>query len=91
MRRAKVGLAPLHAKYGWLSGVKMAMSDVRADRTGPTGTESVEWKIARSRVTLPSTRSSYTTSAWLMPYCGRAFGSPLSIFTTSAVRSSRVP
>ena len=58
MRRAKVGLAPLHAKYGWLSGVKMAMSEVRAERTGPTGTESVEWKMARSRVTLPSTRSS---------------------------------
>ena len=46
MRPAKVGLAPLHAKYGWCRGVKMAMSDVRAERTGPTGTESVEWKMA---------------------------------------------
>ena len=38
--------------------MKIAMSEVRADRTGPTGTESVEWKMASSRVTLPSTRSS---------------------------------
>ncbi len=67
MRPAKVGLAPLQAKYGRLRAEKMAMSEVRADRTGPTGTESIEWNTASRRVTLPSTRSSYTTSASLMP------------------------
>lgn len=57
MSPAKVALAPLHAKNGRFSGVKMAMSELRAERTGPTGAASVEWKTASSRVTLPSTRS----------------------------------
>src|SRR5262249_15602189 len=55
-----------------------------------TGSESVDWNTAARRVTLPSTISSYTTSAWLSPSCGRASlprpPSALSIFTTSAGR-----
>ena len=35
-----------------------AEANVRADRTGPMGFDPFEWKMASSRVTLPSTRSS---------------------------------
>jgi len=59
-------------------------SVVRAERMGPTGVESPDWKTAKNRV-MPSTSSSYTTSAWLSPVCGRA-SAWLSILTTSAGR-----
>ena len=52
--------------------------------SGPTGVESADWNTAKNRV-MPSTSSSYTTSAWLSPVCGRA-SAWLSIFTTSAGR-----
>src|SRR5579884_2100516 len=64
------------------------MSVERADRTGPTGFESSEWKRAANRVIPPSTPSSKTTSAWLSPIWGRAFGA-LSIFTTRTGRLDR--
>ena len=64
------------------------MSEVRAERTGPTGMASWEWKMAMKRVTAPSTRSSYTTSALLMPAWGRDAGSALSIFTISVGRAA---
>jgi hypothetical protein len=57
-RAAKNPLAPDHAYNGVPSGLNRPMSDVRADRTGPTGIASLEWKTARKRVTAPSTRSS---------------------------------
>ncbi len=79
-----MALDPDQANSGVPNALNKPMSDVRADRTGPTGAASVEWKTAMSRVTAPSTRSSYTMSAWLIPACGRASGSALSIFTTSA-------
>ena len=63
------------------------MSVDRADRTGPTGSDGVEWKTAAKRVKPPSTISSKTTSASLMPICGRAplgMSPTLSIFTTRA-------
>src|SRR5205807_4702685 len=62
------------------------MSVDRADRTGPTDGASLEWKSVAKRVTPPSTPSSTTMSASLMPAWGRAFGA-LSIFTTSAARA----
>jgi hypothetical protein len=58
MISAKSGLAPDHANSGRFRGLKTATSVVRADRTGPTGSESIEWKIAARRVTEPSTISS---------------------------------
>ncbi len=65
---------------------------VRAERTGPTGSASMDWNTDANRVTLPSTISSKTTSAELMPTCGRppwpCAGSALSIFTTSAGRAA---
>src|SRR3954449_3239778 len=93
MIAANVGFAPDHANSGWLSGENTATSVLRAERIGPTGSESCDWKIAASRVTAPSTFSSYTTSAWLRPVCGRAWllrpsPSALSIFTTSAGRAN---
>src|SRR3954452_17440616 len=93
MIAAKSPLAPDHANSGRFNGLNTATSVVRADRIGPTGSESSEWKMAASRVTLPSTISSYTTSAWFSPSCGRAWvplplPSALSIFTTSAGRAS---
>src|SRR5258708_37500193 len=88
----KSPLAPDHANIGRFSGLNTATSVVRAERTGPTGSEPCEWKIAASRVTEPSTSSSYTMSAWFRPSCGRAVlpepPSALSIFTTSAGRFS---
>src|SRR5439155_14430574 len=77
--------APDHANSGWLSGVNSSTSVGRAERTGPIGAASVDWKIAMSRVELFSTSSSYTTSAWLMPDCGCA-SATLSIFTAKAGR-----
>src|SRR5579864_7434085 len=62
------------------------MSVDRADRTGSTG-ESVDWNTDARRVIPPSTISSTTMSALLMPACGRALGA-LSIFTIKAGRSS---
>src|SRR5882762_5609584 len=64
------------------------MSVERADRTGPTGFDSSEWNSAANRVMPPSTPSSKTTSAWLRPIWGRAFGA-LSIFTTRTGRFER--
>src|SRR5919202_430634 len=66
----------------------MLMSVDRAERTGPTGSEPLEWKRAAKRVIPPSTPSSKTTSAWLRPIWGRAFGA-LSIFTTRTGRRAR--
>ena len=63
------------------------MSVVRAERMGPTGSASSDWKTAAKRV-MPSTISSKTTSAWLIPTCGRAIVGTLSIFTTSAGRDA---
>ena len=63
----------------------------RAGRsTGPTAparptAASCEWKSVAKRVTPPSTPSSTTTSASLMPAWGRALGA-LSIFTISTAR-----
>src|SRR3954465_3876219 len=76
-------LAPDHVNSGRLSGVNSKRPVGRAERTGPIGPASVDWKIAINRVDAFSTSSSYTTSAWLMPDCGCASGT-LSIFTTSA-------
>src|SRR5262245_56512262 len=70
------------------SGLNNPMSEVRADRTGPTGSASPEWNTAMNRVTAPSTRSSYTMSAWLSPIWGRDAGSTLSILTASAGRAA---
>src|SRR2546423_14807785 len=64
------------------------MSVLRAERTGPTGFDSSEWKRAAKRVIPPSTPSSKTTSAWLRPIWGRAFGA-LSILTTRTGRFDR--
>src|SRR5687768_3230988 len=64
------------------------MSVVRAERTGPTGFDPSEWNRAAKRVMPPSTPSSNTTSAWLRPIWGRAFGA-LSIFTTRTGRFAR--
>src|SRR2546430_17633272 len=64
------------------------MSVARADRTGATGLELSEWNRAAKRVIPPSTPSSKTTSAWLSPICGRAFGA-LSIFPTRTGRFDR--
>src|SRR5436190_4015894 len=64
------------------------MSVERADRTGPIGLELSEWNRAAKRVIPPSTPSSKTTSAWLSPIWGRAFGA-LSIFTTRTGRRDR--
>src|SRR5581483_8465934 len=64
-----------------------AMSVDRAERIGPTGSDGVEWNTAAKRVKPPSTISSKTTSASLMPSWGRAplgTSPTLSIFTTSA-------
>ncbi len=55
----------------------------RAERIGPTGSAGVEWKTAAKRVKPPSTISSNTTSASLIPACGRALAT-LSSFTTRA-------
>src|SRR5581483_10967933 len=92
MSWAKSAFAPDQANSGRLSGLNTATSVLRAERIGPTGSASVEWNTAASRVTLPSTFSSYTTSAWFRPSCGRAEFEPepsaLSIFTTSAGRAS---
>ena len=57
----------------------------RTDRTGPTFSGAAELKIAQNRVMPPSTTSSYTTSAWSRPDCGRASG-VFSIFTPSEER-----
>src|SRR5438093_6362101 len=62
------------------------MSVDRAERTGPTAGASLEWNRVKKRVTPPSTPSSTTMSAWLMPAWGRALGA-LSILTTSAARA----
>jgi hypothetical protein len=42
-------------------------SENRTLRTAPIVSGSCEWKYAASRVMKPSTRSSMTMSAWLMP------------------------
>src|SRR6266550_3490845 len=60
-------------------------SEKRTLRTAPTSVASCEWKYAASRVMFPSTSSSTTMSAWLMPWCGRPAGA-LSSFTASARR-----
>ena len=88
-RRSSIGsptLAPDQANRGTPSGLNNPMSEVRADRTGPTGSASPEWNTAMNRVTAPSTRSSYTMSAWLSPIWGRESGWTLSILTASAGR-----
>ena len=59
------------------------MSVDRAERIGPTGSAGVEWYTAGERVKPPSTCSSKTTSASLMPTWGRAEPT-LSILTTRA-------
>src|SRR6476646_10635165 len=83
------GLPPDQARSGRPSWARMLMSLVRADRIGPTGSACDDWKTAANRV-MPSTISSKTTSAWLMPTCGRAIVGKLSIFTTSAGRAAAV-
>src|SRR5579864_6261854 len=57
----------------------------RIDRTGPMGSASWDWYTTMNRLSPASTTSSYTTSAWTSPDCGRA-SSTFSIFTTSAGR-----
>ena len=64
------------------------MSVERALRTGPTVGASVEWKMAAKRVMPPSTPSSTTTSASLIPAWGRPLGA-LSSLTTSTGRPAR--
>src|ERR1039458_3315545 len=66
-------------------GKTISRSVRRTDRTGPTFVGRFELKMAASRVMPPSTISSYTTSASLMPYCGCACG-VLSILIVSAER-----
>src|SRR3954454_1433724 len=67
----------------------MLWSVLRTERTGPTRSGACELKIAASRVIPPSTTSSYTTSAWSMPYC---FAAPvLLIFTVTAGRVNDLP
>src|SRR5947209_2909187 len=63
----------------------MLMSVERAERIGPTGLASFDWKIAASRVMPPSTCSSKTVSASIRPAWGRASGA-LSILMISATR-----
>src|SRR5438132_4938176 len=64
------------------------MSVERAERTGPTEPGASDWNTAARRVMPPSTCSSKTMSAWLIPAWGRARG-PLSILTTRAGRAGR--
>src|SRR3954454_24117233 len=64
------------------------MSVERADRTGPTGLETFDWKMAARRVMPPSTSSSTTMSASFSPIWGRA-ALELSILTIRATRLSR--
>src|ERR1700730_4886695 len=66
----------------------MAMSVVRVERTGPTRSASLDCQTQAKRVMPPSTCSSKQMSALVSPDCGRATGSRLSIFTTSAGRLS---
>src|ERR1700722_3272661 len=66
-------------------GNTISRSVRRTDRTGPTLVGRFELKMAARRVIPPSTISSYTTSALLMPYCGCAWG-VLSILIVSAER-----
>src|ERR1700736_6121292 len=68
----------------------MATSVERVERTGPSGSASVDWNTQAIRLSPPSTSSSKTTSAWLSPAWGRA-PSSLSILTTRAGRISFVP
>ena len=81
-------LPPDEANSGRPNSEASSMSVVRVDRTGPTGSASVEWKTAASRLRSPSTCSSITMSARSSPAGGRA-ASTLSILTNSAGRSSR--
>src|SRR5579859_3220792 len=66
----------------------MAMSVVRVERIGPTRSASLDCQTQANRVMPPSTCSSKQMSALVSPDWGRATGSRLSIFTTSAGRLS---
>ncbi len=77
-------LPPEKAYSGWFSSDTMSMSVVRVDRTGPTTPVSRDCQTQAKRVIPPSTCSSKHTSAVVRPLWGRASGSRLSIFTTSA-------
>ena len=55
-------------------GHTMSGSCNRTERTGPIVSGAVELKMATKRVMPPSTSSSYTTSAWSRPVCGRESG-----------------
>ncbi len=66
-------LPPLQANNGEFSGSSKSMSCLRPLRIGPTGSLSLVWNTAAKRVSI-STFSSYTTSAWFNPHCGRALG-----------------
>src|ERR671934_1817698 len=61
----------------------------RTLRTAPIVAGSCEWKYAARRVMYPSTRSSTTMSAWLIPQWGRAVGA-LSILTARTRRLASV-
>src|SRR5262245_60047991 len=88
-RAATPSLAPPHTNTGRPSAARRSMSESRADRTGPTGSEPVEWNTAMKRV-MPSTRSSNTTSATSRPTWGRA-AEELDTFTAMAGRSMGSP
>src|SRR3954469_9203062 len=79
------GAAPEYANTPPPSPARRSASTGRAERIGPTGSTSCEWKVTNRRVWPPSTSSSHTMSAWLSPDCGNA-PSTLSIFTESAPR-----
>src|ERR1700677_3626946 len=87
MLRTAYSAPPENAKIPPM-GKTISRSVRRTERTGPTILGTRELKIAASRVMPPSTISSYTTSASLMPYCGIASG-VLSILIVSAERSFR--
>ena len=55
--RTTLRLPPDQAKSGRFSWSSRSTSVVRAERIGPTGSASVEWKTAKKRV-IPSTISS---------------------------------
>src|SRR5437879_9886700 len=87
-RSTNLRVPPEYAKSPAPSGRTRKGSVGRTDRRGPTGSVSVDWKMAAKRVSPPSMTSSYTTSAACSPDWGRA-GCSFSILTTSAGRAAR--
>ena len=67
-----VGFPPELPNSGVLRFERRSKSPVLAERTGPISVTLRLWNMAANRVIFPSTNSSKTTSAWLMPHCGRA-------------------